>query len=188
MEQSDSAATCERTMSMESSALLAAIRTYFAGERQEMLMILAATIIMTLATASLYWRSRDGFAAGLTLTVLLAAILLASTSVSLLRRDAPLRASIERAAGDRSVAQLRDEAARIATVESRYPNYRYGAVVLAIIAIVLLNLTSRDWLRGVSAGLLLLVVAQVAIDHYSERRAHTYAGALGAWLARTGTE
>lgn len=41
-----------------------------------------------------------------------------------------------------------------------------------------LALTKKPWAHGVAVGLLLMVVAQVVIDHYSERRAHRYHGEL----------
>jgi hypothetical protein len=48
------------------------------------------------------------------------------------------------------------------------------AAAIALLALLGLVLSGRGWIHGVAAGLLMLVVAQVLIDHYSEHRAADY--------------
>jgi preprotein translocase subunit SecY len=66
------------------------------------------------------------------------------------------------------------EAERIRVVISKYKYYRYGAAVIGLIAIAGFLTSDRGRVHGVAAGLLLLVPAQVMIDHFSEQRAHIY--------------
>jgi hypothetical protein len=47
-----------------------------------------------------------------------------------------------------------------------------------MIALAAVALSRRAWVNGAAAGVLLLVIAQVMIDHYSEARALRYAGQL----------
>ena len=70
------------------------------------------------------------------------------------------------------------EKARIDVVLSKYKYYCYGAVVLAALAMAGLLLSGRGWVHGIAVSLLPVVVAQVAIDHFSERRAHIYSDRL----------
>ena len=70
--------------------------------------------------------------------------------------------------------------AGMAGVIAKYPSYRYAALGLGLLAIVAVALTRRGWVVGAAAGVLVLLVAQLAIDHYSEARATRYAEQLGA--------
>ena len=45
-------------------------------------------------------------------------------------------------------------------------------------ALLILALSRQPWLHGAAAGMLLLVVAQVVIDRYSENRATSYLAQL----------
>ena len=178
------AASTDMTTATTYDVLSAAIADYFRGERQEMLAILAGAGAMTLAAVGLYVAMRDGFARGFAGATLLAAVLLTGTAVLLLHRDPRLRADVE--AGLRAAhapaahAAVAAEAARVAEVIRKYPYYRYGALALAAAALAAAALTRRAWVHGAAAGVLLLVAAQLAIDHYSERRASRYAAQLNA--------
>jgi hypothetical protein len=152
-----------------------AVQTYFAGERNEMLSILGVSAVLAIAAFALYYSSGTGLAKAFLITVVVCASLMSATALSLMIRDskAPdnLVASIRSVHGKRVVAGERD---RITVVISKYKYYRYGAAVLGALALAGLLLSSRDWIHGLAAALLLLVVAQVLIDHFSEARAHTY--------------
>jgi hypothetical protein len=71
----------------------------------------------------------------------------------------------------------------MAEVIRKYPYYRIGALGLGLFALVAVAVSRRAWVNGAAAGLLLVVVAQVGIDHYSEARAMRYAGQIRAALA-----
>jgi len=169
---------------MNVDVVTAAIEDYFRGERHEMLAILAGSLGLVLVAASLYAVARDGFARGFGLTSLLVAIVLSATAVSLLRRDPPHQARLVASArGAEPEAALAGEATRMAGVIAKYPSYRYAALGLGLLAIVAVALTRRGRVVGAAAGVLVLLVAQLTIDHYSEARASRYAGQLSAALA-----
>ncbi len=160
--------------------LQSAVLEYFAGERQEMLLILSGSLLVTVLALWLWIATRTGFAAAFAITVIATAVLFSSTAVSLLVRDKEMSNTIVQALGtERQAASLTSERERIAVVLSKYRYYRYISSVIALIALLSLALSSRGWVHGVAAGLLLLVVAQVLIDHYSERRAERYFQQLG---------
>ena len=69
---------------------------------------------------------------------------------------------------------VQQEQSRVFAVIDKYPRYRWAAGVFGLAALSILALSRQPWSHGVAAGLLLLVVAQVIIDHYSERRARAY--------------
>lgn len=166
---------------MTPEMLQMAIRDYFRGERQEMLTILAGALLLTLVAAALYAILRDGFAKGFTVVVVLAALLLTGTAASLLRRDRQLEARLQAEVRSASATEaVRTEAERVAEIVRKYPYYRYAALALGLTALAAVATTRHGWIDGAAAGLLLLIVAQLTIDHYSERRATRYAAQLHA--------
>ena len=168
---------------MTNEVLPAAVRLYFRGERLEMLAILAGALVLTVAAGALYAFMRDGFARGFAAAVVLAALLLSVVVASVLRRDPRLQAEIEAGLRGPGAAEVvRTEAARVREVIRKYPYYRYGALVLGFATLASAALTRRGWVHGTAAGTLVLVVAQLAIDHYSERRASRYASQLDSAL------
>jgi hypothetical protein len=169
---------------MDVDVLTAAIGDYFRGERQEMFAILAGSLGLVLVAATLHAAARDGFSRGFGLTALLLAALLSSMAASLLRRDPPHEAMLVAGLrGAEARAVLAGEATRMDAVLRSYPYYRYAALGLGLAALAAAALWRRGWVAGAAAGVLLLVVAQLAIDHYSESRATRYAGQLRGALA-----
>jgi hypothetical protein len=164
---------------MDPGTLVLAIENYFRGERQEMFAILGGSLAVLAAAVSLYAVARDGFSRGFGVTTLVVALLLSSMAVSLLRRDGPQRERLLAGVrGPEASAVVRAEAARVDAVIRKYPAYRHAALALGLLALLAGALVRRGWVGGVAAGILLLVVAQAAIDHYSEARARRYAGSL----------
>lgn len=163
----------------------ATVLRYFEGERLEMLTLLAGCALFVMAALGLFLAARDGFAKGLLATVVVCASLLSATAGSLLGRDPTLRAALTSAlAGPQAATAMDGEQARIGIVIGKYRWYRWAAVLLGVMAFTALLLTRQGWLHGMAAGVLLLVVAQVAVDHYSEQRARGYANALAALQPR----
>lgn len=159
--------------------LQALIHDYFNGEQHEMMLIFAGSAVLTCIAAWLWFATRSSFAVGFGITVLVTAMLLCGTAASLLVRDKGLVDELTLSIGKPQQSQvLAKERARIEVVISKYRYYRYSAAVLAALSVLGLLLTSRGWVHGVVTGLLLLVVAQVVIDHFSEQRATQYLAAL----------
>jgi hypothetical protein len=170
---------------MKADAVTVAIQEYFRGERQEMYAILAFSLGLVVVAGVLHAAARDGFSRGFGVASLVLAVLLSSTAVSLLIRDPPHEARLVAATqGGQGRAALLAEADRIADVIRKYPLYRGAAIVLGLVALVAVVTMRRGTVAGAAAGLLLLVVAQWTIDHYSEERARRYAARLGEALAR----
>lgn len=164
-----------------STSLQLAVREYFSGEHSEMLFILAGSVLFASLAAWLWLSTRSGFTIAFMVTVLASAALLSSTAASLLVRDAQLSRSLEKGIGSSHHAVVvSGERARIEAVVSKYRYYRYGAAAFAAVSLLGLLLTHRSWVHGAAAGLLLLVVAQVLIDHFSEHRARRYLTHLSA--------
>ena len=159
--------------------LQALIREYFKGEYNEMMLIFAGSAALTCIAVWLWVATHSGFAVGFGVTVLATAMLLCGTAASLLVRDKGLVEELTLSIGKPQQSQvLAKERARIEVVVSKYRYYRYSAAVLAALSVLGLLLTSRGWVHGVVTRLLLLVVAQVVIDHFSEQRATQYLAAL----------
>ncbi len=141
---------------------------YFAGERREMLMILGGSLLVTVVVLWLWITTRTDFAAAFAISVIATATLFSGTAVSLLARDNGVSNAIVQAPGtERQAASLTGERGRIAMVRSKYRYYRYASSVIGLIALLGVALSNRGWVHGVAAGLLLLVVAQILNNHYS---------------------
>jgi hypothetical protein len=151
------------------------ISAYFAGERTEMIIILAVSTVLTLAALWLALSSRNPFGWSLFVTVLLSALMLGGMAVGLLVRDkdTPQRL-VQQLQSSTAQDSLQAETARMVTVVKAYPSYRLIAGVVGLIALLGLVFIKREWAQGVAAGLLLLLVAQILIDAYSEPRAVAY--------------
>lgn len=163
-----------------STQIQSTVLQYFAGERQEMLLILCGSLLVTMSALWLWIATHTGFSAAFAITVIASAVLFSGTAVSLLVRDNGVSNTVVQALGtERQAASLADERERIEVVLSKYRYYRHASGVIALMALLGLILSSRGWVHGLAAGLLLLVVAQVLIDHYSERRADAYFQQLG---------
>lgn len=164
-----------------SVAVQQAVSEYFGGEFNEMLFILVGSALLVGLAAWLWIATRSGFAKAFGTTVLVAAALFSATAVSLMVRDKDLSNSLVQVASSPNRGQVvAKELERIDTVVSKYPYYRYGAAVFAALSVMGLLLTRRGWVHGIAAGLLLVVAAQVVIDHFSEQRARQYLSRLSA--------
>ena len=166
---------------MNTDALITAVQAYFAGERHEGFAILGFLVALVLVAGSLHAVGRDGFSRGFGIVALLLAILMSPMVVSLMRRDARHQATlVVGLRGEDARAVVTAEVGRMAEVIRKYPYYRVGALGLGALALVAAALSRRAWVNGTAAGVLLIVVAQFMIDHYSEARAVRYAGELKA--------
>lgn len=166
---------------MKVEAMTVAIEGYFSGEHREMLLILAGCATAAAFAVALYLVARDGFSIGFGLTALAAALLLGATSASLLRRDSAHEAQLVAALGGANAQQeISAEAARIDVVIANYKYYRYTGLALGVLALLGVASTRNGVVNGIGAGLLLLVSAQMVVDHYSERRALGYAHGYAA--------
>lgn len=165
-------------------SLQTAVLEYFAGERVEMLLILSGSAVVAALAVWLWMANRTGFAMAFGVTILASAVLLSATAGSLLIRDKGVSSAVTQGLGtDEHAFTLGAERERVSVVVSKYKYYRYGAGVLAALAVAGLMLSSRGWLHGMAAGLLILVVVQVLIDHFSEQRASIYLQRLTAAAA-----
>ncbi len=161
--------------------LQAAVVEYFAGERWEMLLILGGSAVLAMLVAWMWIATRSEFALAFAATTLISALMMSAVAGSLLVRDKELSSLILHGIESPNRASVVNiERARIGVVASKYRYYRYGAAFIAALCVVGLMLSDRVWVHGIAAGLLILVVAQVLIDHYSERRAGIYLNSLGA--------
>jgi hypothetical protein len=169
---------------MDADVLIAVIAEYFEGERREMFAILGCSLGLVLLAAALNAAARDGFARGFGVGALVIALALSATAATLLVRDPPHQVRLVAGLRGREArAVLSAEADRVAAVIEKYPAYRFAALGLAVVALAAAALTRRGWVNGAAAGLLLLAVAQLTIDHYSEARAARYAAGLRAALS-----
>jgi hypothetical protein len=167
-----------------SAALQAAIRDYFRGEHSEMLLILAGSVVLAASATWLWLATRTSFSMAFMAMVLVAAGLLSTTAGSLLVRDKGLEAALTQGLASERREQVRkQELDRIEVVVSKYRYYRYGAAAIGTLGLLGLLLTHRAWVHGVAAGVMVLVAAQVVIDHFSENRARQYLGQLSSGVA-----
>jgi hypothetical protein len=164
---------------MNVDALTMAIHAYFTGERSEGFAILAFSAGLVLVAAGLHAVGRDGFSRGFGVAAVLLALLLSSTVISLMRRDAPHQAGLVAALqSGEATGAVAAESSRMAEVIRKYPYYRIAALGFGVLGLAAGALSRRGWVNGAATGVLLLVIAQVMIDHYSEARATRYAGQL----------
>lgn len=152
-----------------------AVLGYFAGERHAMLLVLSAAAVMAVIAVWTWAATRTGFATGFSATVLAISMLLSSMAGGLLVRDRTLsRHIVEGIHSTRQTSIVLAERKRICAVISKYSLYRRAVAIIALFSLLTLLLSDRDWVHGLVAGLLILVIAQITIDHLSQERAEAY--------------
>lgn len=163
------------TQQAANSAVHMAVLEYFAGEREEMVTTIAVSLVIAAAAVWLLIYSRTGFAVALAISTVLAAGLMSTGLASLMVRDTGRSRELGAVLGTgEPPVIMASEKQRMVVVLSKYRYYRYGAALVALIAMAGVLLSQRGWVHGVAAGLLLIVLSQVMIDQFSETRAKTY--------------
>lgn len=168
---------------MSSDFIQNQIVEYFRGERTEMICILSVSSLMMALAATLYFSLRDSFEAGFAVTVVISALLFSGTALSLLNRDQRLRDALLSSMSqteDKGIA-LSLEKQRMTRVLENYPSYRWAAIGIVLVTLVVFAFWPNPRVAGVLAGLLLVACSQIMIDHYSERRAMVYREALDSF-------
>lgn len=158
--------------------------TYFSAERTQMGLVIGGAIVVAVLAVYLFVSARDVFSRSFMITVLVCASVLGGTAAAMLARGMPYSPHAASSGQNASSGQaLTQELSRITTVVNNYQRYRLLAVGIALLALAGLSWPQRPGLHGVAAGFLLLVLAQVIIDHYSESNARRYRDAIEAFAA-----
>ena len=154
------------------------LRTYFAGEKAEAMLILLAGVVCLAGAMALWFWVREPFAKGLAAALLLSAALGLGVGGSVyFRTDAQLRQLTE--LQQREPARFAsEEGPRIRQVIRSFAVYRIGYVLAVLGALALVFLLGRPVHYGLAVGLLLLAALGFTIDFYAERRAVEYVQAL----------
>lgn len=157
------------------SVVQVAVSEYFFGERQEMIIIIATFFAVIVSSLCLLYYSRTSFMIAFAGIVTVFGGMASAGAVSLIVRDRAISAELgTKLAGSARLDRLAVEEERIKVVLSKYQRYRYAAAILALISIGGVAFSQRGWVHGLAAALLLLVVGQMLVDHYSEQRALLY--------------
>jgi hypothetical protein len=156
------------------------IRDYFAGEKSEAALILAAGTAALLAALWLWFSVREPFARGLAASLLLTAALGFGVGGTVyFRTDGQVR----QLAGQYRDAPARfatDEGTRMRRVVKSFGYYRVAYAVAVGAALALVFLFGGAASHGVAVGLLILAALGFTIDFYAEARAVLYLQALSA--------
>jgi len=163
------------TQEAANTATHMAVLEYFAGERAEMVTAIAIFLAVAASAVWLFVYSRTGFALAFMITTVLAAGLMSAGLTSLMTRDRARSGELGAVLQTKQQPTVMvSEKQRMVVVLSKYRYYRYGAALIAVIAMAGVLLSHRGWVHGAAAGLLLVVVSQVLIDQFSEQRAKAY--------------
>jgi uncharacterized membrane protein HdeD (DUF308 family) len=154
------------------------LRTYFAGEKSEAMLILLAGVVCLAGAVALWFWVREPFAKGLAASLLLAAAMGIGVGGSVyFRTDTQLRQLTELQQRDPSRFAA-EEGPRIRQVVRSFATYRIGYVIAVLGALALIFLLGRPVHHGLAVGLLLLAALGFTIDFFAERRAAEYVQAL----------
>ena len=154
-----------------------AIENYFLGERHEMQAILSAVFVL-LVSGIFLLRSGESFARGLSIPLLMTALIFAAVAIPLLIRDTKQKSKLVTQVSTQFEEVRKDELQRITTVIKWYPYYRAIYLLSIAAAFFLFILKHRAFWQGTAVGLLVFACIGFVIDHYSENRARNYQSVL----------
>ncbi|RLA50979.1 MAG: hypothetical protein DRR42_11640 [Gammaproteobacteria bacterium] len=161
-----------------------AIESYFSSEAAEMYCILSGSALLALCSLLLWFKFSDQFSVALAITLVLIALLLAATGISLLIRDRQNHQGLTETlnAGDLKATEqvLGIERVRMQKVADNYQNLRYTFSALALAGALLIAFTHHHITHAIAIGLLIFALSGLVIDRYSEVRARLYLGNLQA--------
>jgi hypothetical protein len=150
------------------------IRDYFAGEKSEAALILAAGMAALLTALWLWFWIREPFARGLAASLLLTAALgLGVGGTVYFRTDGQMR-QLAAQYRDAPVRFATDEGTRMQQVVRSFGYYRVAYAVAVGAALTLVFLIGSAASHGVAVGLLILAALGFTIDFYAEARAVLY--------------
>jgi hypothetical protein len=156
------------------------LRTYFAGEKSEAMLILLAGVACLVAVVALWFWAREPFAKGLAAALLIVAALgLGVGGTVYFRSDAQVERLVEQQQLDTARFSA-EEGPRMRQVVRSFGQYRLAYAVAVLLALALVFLLGRPAAYGFAVGLLLLAALGFTIDFYAERRAVDYVTALEA--------
>ena len=165
-------------MTINTEAARLAVETYFTSEAAEMYCILGGSVVLGLCSVVLWLRFNDQFSIALGITLIILALLFAAAGASLLIRDSKNAQMLQETlrgediAAQQSVLTL--ERQRMQTVADNYQNLRMAFAALALIGALLIVFTHHNISHAIAVGLLIMALAGVVIDKYSEVRTLIY--------------
>ena len=155
-----------------------AIESYFISEAAEMYCILGGGALLALCSSVLWFKFSDPFSMSLSIVMIVLALLLAATGISLLVRDRQNYQTLMEliVTGDAEATEqaLDVERLRMQKVADNYQNLRNMFAALALTGGLLIAFTHHHISHAIAIGLLIFAMTGLVIDHYSEVRARTY--------------
>ncbi|UTV98427.1 hypothetical protein KDW99_14300 [Marinomonas rhizomae] len=156
-----------------------AINAYFLGERNEMISIIVGSVMVSTCIILLNRKYQRNLIKSISWSVSASGLLLSATAISLLFRDAELRNTLlSGLSASHTTELLTTELQRINTVVGKYRIYQCVSAGIIVSSLFAVFFSKHSTVRGISIGLILLSIAQLAIDHYSENRAIQYQNQL----------
>ncbi len=164
------------TLNIDTTRL--AIETYFASEAGEMYCILGGSLVLGLCSLTLWLKFNDQFSSALAISLVLVALLLASTGASLLVRDGKNQRMLLGTLTNNDLATQQSvlvlERDRMQAVVDNYQNLRYLFAGFALLAALLIAFTHHHINHALAVGLLVFAMSGLVIDRFSENRARLY--------------
>lgn len=158
--------------------LEAVMVTYFRGEKQLALALVALGVVL-LGAALWVWRTQSGpFAWWLLVPLAVLGVGALGGGAAFARKTDVQVAALTAELAARPAALVAAESARMEKVNANWPRLKLAWAVIAILAIVLLEVVKRDWSSGLGLALMLIATLGFFIDVFAERRAVPYTEAL----------
>jgi hypothetical protein len=154
------------------------MQAYFRGEKQ-LAWGLVALGVGLIGAAVWVWRTQSGpFAWWLLVPVAVLGVGAAVGGAAFAHKTDAQVAALTAELGARPAALVAAESARMAKVNANWPRLKLAWAVLAMAAIVLLEVVKRDWSSGLGLALMLIATTGFFIDVFAERRAVPHTEAL----------
>lgn len=164
--------------------LLAALHTYFDGEKTEALVFILPVGLLSLVFGAWLWvDSAGGFMRGVAVPCLVMGLLMSAVGGVVGLRTPGQVAQLEQSlqqAPEPARAALEAEAARMAKVNAAWTQYLILWGLMGVAGLGLRFATPGDFTQGLGIALVFFAGVGLLVDGFAERRTHPYLAALMA--------
>ncbi len=164
------------------------IEKYFIAEKQESLVFIGIAIAAFIAAIVFVFFLKTSFYKGAAIPLVLIGLLMGVVGYTVYSRSDKQRTDMVYAYDMNPDKLKKEELPRMKTVMKNFVIYRYVEIVLVIAGLGMFyyfsNNPTKDFWKGLGAGLFIMSILALSADYFAERRGHVYTNGLESFVSK----